>query len=149
MRLALPKPVRAGAEIADDVGFISRLIDHLSAENIVDRNRLYVAGFSRGALMTFEMLCRQADTFAAAGRHGGDDDGSAAGRLQARARRPDCRAFAGTADRSMPLRRLGVSQWPPAVDSGDDGFLAAAARLHGTKRQVLAGKRARRKARSG
>ena len=63
---ALPKPVRAGGEIADDVGFISRLIDHLSAQNIVDRNRLYVAGFSRGALMTFEMLCRRADIFAAA-----------------------------------------------------------------------------------
>ncbi len=35
----LAKPVRAGGEIADDVGFISRLVDHLVAEKIVDRDR--------------------------------------------------------------------------------------------------------------
>ena len=45
----LAKPVRAGAEIADDVGFISRLIDRLVAEKIVDRNRIYMSRDSRAA----------------------------------------------------------------------------------------------------
>lgn len=97
----LPKPVRAGAEIADDVGFITRLIDYLSAQKIIDRNRLYVAGFSRGALMTFEMLCRHADTFAAAVAMAG---------AMMEAQRDACKpararpiaVIVGTADRSMP-----------------------------------------------
>lgn len=62
----LAEPVRAGTEIADDVGFISRVIDALISDRIADSRRIYITGFSRGALMTFEMLCRAPSYFAAA-----------------------------------------------------------------------------------
>jgi polyhydroxybutyrate depolymerase len=62
----IAEPVRAGAEVADDVGFISRLIEQLISEKIADDRRVYLAGFSRGTLMAFEMLCRAPNYFAAA-----------------------------------------------------------------------------------
>jgi polyhydroxybutyrate depolymerase len=97
----LPKAVRAGDTIADDAGFIARLIERLIAEKIADRDRIYLAGFSRGALMAFEMLCRHADIFAAAF--------AMAGQMM-EAQRHACKparavpvaAIAGTADRSLP-----------------------------------------------
>jgi len=97
----LSKPARVGNEIADDVGFIARLIENLAAQKIIDRNRVYVAGFSRGALMTFEMLCRHADQFAAAVVMAG---------AMMEAQRNSCKpsrpvplaVMAGTVDRSLP-----------------------------------------------
>jgi poly(3-hydroxybutyrate) depolymerase len=43
---------------ADDVGFISNLLDELVGRKIVDPTRIYVIGDSRGGLMTFEIMCR-------------------------------------------------------------------------------------------
>jgi polyhydroxybutyrate depolymerase len=62
----LSDKVRIGDEIADDVGFIGKLIDRLSADNLVDPNRVYAYGESRGGLMAFELMCRMAQRIAAA-----------------------------------------------------------------------------------
>jgi len=64
--IGLANPIRAGADIADDVSFISAVIERVLSEKIADERRIYIAGFSRGAFMTFEMLCRAPNYFAAA-----------------------------------------------------------------------------------
>jgi polyhydroxybutyrate depolymerase len=63
----LGAPGRAGEQIADDVGFIGKLIDDLVARRIADAKRVYAIGESRGGLMTFELMCHLADRIAAAG----------------------------------------------------------------------------------
>lgn len=35
----------------DDIGFISKVIDEVSAKYSIDKNRVYIAGFSNGAMM--------------------------------------------------------------------------------------------------
>lgn len=42
---------------ADDVGFISQLIDHLTAELHIDQSRVFVTGFSYGASMAYRLGC--------------------------------------------------------------------------------------------
>lgn len=44
-------------EVVDDVGFLSRLIDHLIASNQVNKNRVYVTGVSNGGMMTMRLAC--------------------------------------------------------------------------------------------
>src|SRR5437763_9123071 len=63
----LSEKVRAGEEVADDIGFIAKLIDHLVAQQGVDPKRVYAIGESRGGLMSFELMCRMAERLAAAG----------------------------------------------------------------------------------
>ncbi len=50
----------------DDLGFIDALVERLVADGIADPARIYVAGISRGALMTWTLLCRRPERFAAA-----------------------------------------------------------------------------------
>ena len=63
----LSEKVKAGAEIADDIGFIGKRIDELAARLIADPRRVYAFGESRGALMSYELMCRMADRIAGAG----------------------------------------------------------------------------------
>jgi len=63
----LKEPQKAGAAVADDLGFIDKLIQKLIADNNADPSRVYVFGDSRGGLMTFSVMCRFADRIAAAG----------------------------------------------------------------------------------
>ena len=49
-----------------DVAFISQLIDHLLAAHPIDPDRIYVAGFSNGALLTAVLLCHLCDRIAGA-----------------------------------------------------------------------------------
>ncbi|MCZ6858385.1 MAG: hypothetical protein O7F70_10325 [Gemmatimonadetes bacterium] len=54
--------VQSGFTIADqllinDVLFASTLIDHISEELPIDQNRVYVAGFSQGGMMTQTIAC--------------------------------------------------------------------------------------------
>ncbi|HTE37863.1 MAG TPA: PHB depolymerase family esterase [Reyranella sp.] len=56
---------RPGEKI-DDLGFIDALVERLVARGIADPARIYVAGISRGALMTWTLLCRRPARFAAA-----------------------------------------------------------------------------------
>lgn len=59
-------PSRAGGDAADDIGFVLKLVDALIADNIADRQRIYVSGTSNGALLTFGLICQHGDRLAAA-----------------------------------------------------------------------------------
>ncbi|MCA9860046.1 MAG: prolyl oligopeptidase family serine peptidase [Thermomicrobiales bacterium] len=61
----------AHAEHIDDVGFISELIGQLIANDPVDPARIYIAGHSNGAMMTFRLACERSDLFAAAAPYAG------------------------------------------------------------------------------
>jgi polyhydroxybutyrate depolymerase len=50
---------------ADDVGFISEMIDRVAGEVPIDRGRVYVAGMSNGAIMAGRLACELADRIAA------------------------------------------------------------------------------------
>lgn len=50
---------------ADDIGFLRIMIDDLVAKHVVDQNRIYATGFSRGALMSFTLACALPDKIAA------------------------------------------------------------------------------------
>jgi polyhydroxybutyrate depolymerase len=51
----------------DDVAFISSLIDTMVREESVDPKRVYVAGISNGAMMTFRLACELSEKIAAVG----------------------------------------------------------------------------------
>ncbi|MBX7256225.1 MAG: alpha/beta hydrolase fold domain-containing protein [Candidatus Hydrogenedentes bacterium] len=57
--------VSALGKPADDVAFISALIDKLAADYAIDPKRVYVAGASNGALMTHRLACELTDRLAA------------------------------------------------------------------------------------
>ena len=50
---------------ADDLGFISKLIDHFVRKNNVSRSRVYATGFSNGAIMNFTLACKLPNKIAA------------------------------------------------------------------------------------
>lgn len=50
---------------ADDVGFISKMIEQLKARFNVDENRIYATGISNGGLMTNRLACELSDKIAA------------------------------------------------------------------------------------
>jgi polyhydroxybutyrate depolymerase len=50
---------------ADDVGFISALIDRIESQTSIDPQRVYVTGMSNGAIMSGRLACRLADRIAA------------------------------------------------------------------------------------
>ncbi|MGJ3230864.1 MAG: alpha/beta hydrolase family esterase [Oceanicaulis sp.] len=56
---------RTGDPEADDVGFLSALIDHLIAREGADPARIYLAGASNGAMMTHRAGCELAGKLAA------------------------------------------------------------------------------------
>ncbi len=49
----------------DDVDFLLRLVDDLAVDLNIDRDRVYVTGFSNGGFMTERVACEAADQFAA------------------------------------------------------------------------------------
>jgi polyhydroxybutyrate depolymerase len=55
----------------DDVGFISALIDRMIEEFDVDPARVYITGYSNGAMMTFRLACELSDKIAAAAPYAG------------------------------------------------------------------------------
>lgn len=58
-------PERPDAFRADDVDFLVRLVDDLAVDLNIDRDRVYVTGFSNGGFMTQRVACEAADQFAA------------------------------------------------------------------------------------
>lgn len=50
---------------ADDIGFISKMIDEVIQNYRIHGNRVYVTGISNGALMTMRIACELADKVAA------------------------------------------------------------------------------------
>ena len=85
----------------DDVGFIVRMIERLVDEGLVDPARVYLTGFSDGAIMSYKLLCTAEAPFAAAAPAGGS---------MYQRHRDTCTAavpipllvIAGTNDRSLP-----------------------------------------------
>ena len=85
----------------DDVGFIARMIERLVDEGLVDPARIYLTGFSDGAIMSYKLLCTAGAPFAAAAPAGG---------AMYQGHRDTCAAavpipllvIAGTNDRSLP-----------------------------------------------
>jgi len=65
----------------DDVGFIRELINRLEQEYNIDPDRIYVAGFSNGAIMAYHLAAELSDKIAAiapvAGSIGGKFNGNA------------------------------------------------------------------------
>jgi polyhydroxybutyrate depolymerase len=57
-------PLLNGQQV-DDIGFIRTLIDDLVTRKLVDANRVYATGFSRGAQLSFTLACALPDKFAA------------------------------------------------------------------------------------
>lgn len=55
----------AGQSTADDVGFILALLDNVSAELPIDKDRIYVTGASNGGFMTYRLLIEAPERFAA------------------------------------------------------------------------------------
>ncbi len=49
----------------DDVGFVSALIDHFSANYNIDANRVYSCGMSNGGFMSYRLACELEDRIAA------------------------------------------------------------------------------------
>ena len=55
---------------ADDAGFLTRLVDDLARDFAIDRQRVYLTGFSNGGFMTQRLACDAPDIFAAFGSVG-------------------------------------------------------------------------------
>jgi polyhydroxybutyrate depolymerase len=50
----------------DDVTFISRLLDRLTADSRIDKTRVFAAGLSSGAMMAYRLACQLSDRIVAA-----------------------------------------------------------------------------------
>ena len=53
--------------LADDIDFISELIDKVSTDYSIDLTRVYATGMSNGGYMTYELACELSDKIAAFG----------------------------------------------------------------------------------
>jgi polyhydroxybutyrate depolymerase len=52
------------ANVVDDVGFIARLVDHVSATFPVDQGRVFAVGVSAGGMMAYRLACELSTRFA-------------------------------------------------------------------------------------
>jgi polyhydroxybutyrate depolymerase len=98
---------------ADDVGFIRAVVDHLVKSWGVDRRRVYAAGFSDGARMSYELAVKASDAFAAiAPVSGGFDRGPAMNDTGYKPTAPvSVVAFTGNQDRIAEQIFYGISRW--------------------------------------
>jgi polyhydroxybutyrate depolymerase len=59
-------PTRTGTPYrVDDVGFLVWLVDEIGKDYTIDRERVFAAGMSNGALMAYRLACEAPETFAA------------------------------------------------------------------------------------
>jgi polyhydroxybutyrate depolymerase len=102
----IPGPSIRTHEGADDVAFISALIDRLAAAHGVDPDRIYVTGFSRGASMSYRLGCELSGTVAAIAPVSGNmamADGSVADFPCRLAAPVSVLAIHGTFDSTIPI----------------------------------------------
>ena len=59
------------ASRAEDIAFVEELIDHLSEELPVDKDKVYACGFSNGGYFSLRLACSRPDLVAAAASVGG------------------------------------------------------------------------------
>lgn len=57
---------KAQKENVDDVSFLAAVVDDVRKRYAVDPRRIFITGLSNGGMMTYLMVCRRADLFAAA-----------------------------------------------------------------------------------
>lgn len=55
----------------NDVGFLAHIVDVVDRVRPIDRDRVYLAGFSNGGMMALKAACERPDVFAAAASVGG------------------------------------------------------------------------------
>ena len=97
----LPNIALDDGRTVDDVGLVDRMIARLVDEGLVDPERVYLTGFSDGAIMSYRLLCTAGAPFAAAAPNAG---------TMYQTHRDTCAAtvpipllvIAGTNDRSVP-----------------------------------------------
>lgn len=58
----------------DDVGFIRQMIDNLTQQLDIDRQRIFATGMSNGGLMAHRLACEMSDTFKAIASVAGTDN---------------------------------------------------------------------------
>lgn len=120
--VAYPKGVnggwrtRVGAPEADDLTFMRAMVDQLVDAWSVDRARVYAAGFSNGAAMTYRLGAEASDVFAAVAPVSGqfDDGGEEA---PAKPAAPvSVISFMGNLDRGVAAIGLGRHRWHAMAD---------------------------------
>ena len=67
----LPNMALDDGRTVDDVGLVARMIARLVDEGLADAERVYLTGFSDGAIMSYKLLCTAEMPFAAAAPGGG------------------------------------------------------------------------------
>jgi polyhydroxybutyrate depolymerase len=112
---------RAEKDDVDDVTFISALIDKIEADYPVDPGRVYAAGHSNGAMMSYRLACELSDKIAAVG--------IVSGTLEINTCSPSKPVSViqinGTADQNVPIdggrgsRTLSGGSHPPPRDGAD------------------------------
>lgn len=99
-----------GGSSADDVGFLTALVDRLVADRVADPARVYVIGVSNGGGMTLRLACEAPDRFAAFAPI--IAPAPAAMRSGCRPSRPlPMLIVNGTADRLVPYSGAGTRAW--------------------------------------
>jgi len=105
----------------DDVAFISQLIDQIEADHHVDPSRVYAAGHSNGAMLSYRLACELSDKIVAVG--------IVSGALEIDSCTPakpvSVIQINGTADDNVPIdggrgsRTLSGGSHPPPRDGAD------------------------------
>ena len=103
----------AARDNVDDVGFISALATEISRNLPVDPKRIYIAGFSSGAIMAYHAACKLAPMIAGIAVVSGSlkDDNCAPGRAV------PLIAVQGTDDTEVPYDDIALTQ-PPLTVTG-------------------------------
>jgi polyhydroxybutyrate depolymerase len=61
-------------EQVDDVGFIRKVLTHVSQQVSVDYSRIYATGMSNGAMMAYRLACEMSDVFSGIAAVAGTDN---------------------------------------------------------------------------
>lgn len=61
-------------ENIDDIGFVRKIIDNVTAQLNIDRRRIYAIGMSNGGMMSYRIACEMADVFKAIASVAGTDN---------------------------------------------------------------------------
>ena len=121
-------PLVSGGEVPpgtrDDLRFLAAAIDEAVKDHCIDKQRVYVTGFSGGARMSSMVACRLADRVAAVAPVAGLRAGRAAGRDFSEPDAEDCKpsravrvlAIHGTDDKTNPFAGGGGVRWGYSVE---------------------------------
>ena len=58
----------------DDIGFIRQVVDHITSQMSIDRQRIFATGMSNGAMMSYRLACEMSDVFRAIAAVAGTDN---------------------------------------------------------------------------